>query len=178
MTANLTNLQTDLLARIANRRDAGQPTWGTDILDIPTRTVTSLTKREFIAATDNGWMLTDAGLAAIGRTDDAQTATAQPASKPAKKAADLNRCACNEDCDATSRNVFAPGHDARWAGIAGRQIAAEADDTYTSLVVRERVEQIAPIGTSEALIAKAARVARNAIDKAQAKAAKQAAKAA
>lgn len=77
--------------------------------------------------------------------------------KPAKKSADLNRCACSEDCEATSRNLFAPGHDARWAGIMGRWVAANhASDP------EDTIRRMAPVGASEALIAKAVRVAVNA----------------
>lgn len=99
----------------------------------------------------------------------AETAAATSVAKKAKTAkAELNRCACSEDCEATSRNQFAPGHDARWAGITGRAIAVSApitaDEEY---LIRMAYDALPTI--SEKLAAKAARVALTAIAKAKAK---------
>lgn len=104
-------------------------------------------------------------------TYDAGTHWDQPAkSKAAKKSVDLNRCACSPDCESVSRNLFAPGHDARAAGIAGRRIAADVGVGDASDEDLERmVADELPDAASDKLIAKAARVARNAIDKARAK---------
>lgn len=107
-------------------------------------------------------------------TYDAGAHWDQPAkSKAAKKSVDLNRCACSPDCESVSRNLFAPGHDARAAGIAGRRIAADVGVGDASDEDLERmVADELPDAASDKLVAKAARVARNAIVKARAKQAK------
>ena len=126
--------------------------------------------------------LTKLGAEAISRTDDAKQAeqlrAEYAASHPnhgsqndrdaaiAARCAETKKpakpCVCSPDCDRTSKGKFAPGHDARWAGVTGRRIA-----TYAALedVWNEAESAGGEVGASRALMLKVVRIAENAIAK-------------
>ncbi|TXI59956.1 hypothetical protein [Mycolicibacter arupensis] len=173
----LTERQQHLFNLLVEAARNGESVYGDRLLrdGVQQRTISALVKRGLIEASDQGWVLSEAGREAAGAmvAIDGEPRSQASKAKPAKKAADLNRCACSEDCEALSRNLFAPGHDARWAGIMGRWVVANhASDP------QETIRRMAPVGASEALIAKAVRVAANAQAKADAKKARQSDKAA
>lgn len=63
-------------------------------------------------------------------------------------------CGCKQ---VTSGGIWMPGHDSRWAGETGRwAVANYASDPEAT------IRKMAPAGTTEALIAKATRIATNA----------------
>ncbi|BBY99658.1 hypothetical protein [Mycolicibacterium fallax] len=88
-----------------------------------------------------------------------ELADAKPVkAKRTRKPADLNACHCG--CGATTRSLFAQGHDARYAGIVGRRVAETAPITADTPWLDAEVSRHM-VGCSDALIRKAIRVAVN-----------------
>ncbi len=106
------------------------------------------------------------GLAEVGDHDGCvECGTYDPAAywaaKPVKKAQTPRQCACG--CDGvTGGGRWLPGHDARWAGRAGREAVVTLHGSTDANQIAEFLVLNAPTGVTAALINKAVQVALNA----------------
>lgn len=175
----LTERQAAVLSLLADAAREGRQVWSNDMVrhKVNRNSLNSLSSRGLIDAGNNGYVLTAAGWAALDLTPPAEAAPAKPKrakatqpKKPRKSRSDTppaNECGCG--CGELCKGMWRPGHDARWAGATGRQIASYAalEDVWP-----EAERAAADIGASEDLARKVARVAETALANQAAKTAK------
>ncbi len=118
-------------------------------------TLDSLVERRLATRSGPGcsYWITQAGRDALG------PGFKPSAGKPSR------RCACSSDCEATTRSIFAPGHDMR---AVTRVARAMADDLTWSPPFRDMVlgaKSRLPAGASDTLATKAAQAAQRLLDR-------------
>lgn len=159
MSSTLNTAQVAALEAVAN----GNPA------DVHHRTAAALTKRGLVVERDGKLTLTDTGLE-VFVANGGELADAEAAKPKRSKKARPCGCGCGEQ---TGGGLWKPGHDARWAGVVGRQVATDLGFVEDDAEVAEYIALRAPEGTSDALVAKAAKVARAAMSKAASRTQKQ-----
>lgn len=119
------------------------------------RTLAALQARGLV---DDQGELTDEGCRVAGI--DVEPAAPVEAAAPRRRRSRSPQ-PCNCHCgQMTGGGAWMPGHDARWAGNAGRQVAALVTIETDPHEIAERIRIFAPAAASDALITKAVGVAQ------------------
>lgn len=172
---NLTERQHHLMSLLVEAARADRQVWSDALVrhKVNRNTIRALSSRGLIDAGNQGYVLTADGWAALELDPPTEAAPAKPkrakTAKPRKSRSETppaNECGCG--CGELCKGLWRPGHDARWAGVVGREIAsyvADPDDVWP-----EAERAAADIGASEALARKVARCAETALAKQVAKA--------